>query len=120
MCFVNAVLQLLMHSPSFRNLFKELGGLKGQRGVGSPATGAGATPLVDASVRFLEEFVFKEEPPPPQQDAERKLREDEDATREHNAVDSFEATYMYDAMKEKSQLKDLLVRSRDQDARFCY
>ena len=119
MCFVNAVLQLLVHSPSFRNLFKELGGLKGQRGVGSPETGAGATPLVDASARFLEEFVFKEGPPPSQQDAERKLREDEDATREHNAVDSFEATYMYDAMK-KSQLKDLLVRSRDQDARFCY
>ena len=123
MCFANAVLQLLVHSPSFWNLFKELGGLKGQREVGSPETGASATPLVDATMRFLEEFVFKEEPPPPQQDAGRKLREDEDATREHNAVDSFEATYMYDAMKEKSQLKDLLVRSRDQidqDARFCY
>ena len=121
MCFANAALQLLVHSPSFRNLFRELGGLKGQRGVGSPETSGGATPLVDATVRFSEEFVFKEEePPPPQQAVGGKPREDKDATKEHKAIDSFEPMYMYDAMKEKRQLKDLLVRSRDQDAPYCY
>jgi ubiquitin carboxyl-terminal hydrolase 10 len=117
MCSANAVLQLLVHSPPFWNLFRELGDLKGQRGSGGLENGGGATPLVDATVRFFEEFMFKEkEPPPtqqsPQQAAGGKLREDE----EHNPVDSFEPTYMYDAMKEKRQLKNLLVRSRDQDA----
>ena len=119
MCFANAVLQLLVHSPSFWNLFKELGGLKRQPGVGCPEAG-GATPLVDATMRFLEEFMFKEEPPPPQQDTGGKPREDEDATKAHNTVDSFNPMYMYDAMKEKWQLKDLLVRSRAQDAPFCF
>jgi hypothetical protein len=76
---------------------------------------------VDATVRFSEEFVFKEEePPPPQQAVGGKPREDKDATKEHKAIDSFEPMYMYDAMKEKRQLKDLLVRSRDQDAPYCY
>jgi Family of unknown function (DUF6535) len=120
MCFANAALQLLVHSPSFRNLFRELGDMKGQRGVGSPETSGGATPLVDATVRFSEEFVFKEEPPPPQQALGGKPREDKDATKEYKAVDSFEPMYMYDAMKEKRQLKDLLVCSRDQDAPYYY
>ena len=116
MCFANAVLQLLVHSPSFWNLFREVAGLKGPRGVGGLETGGGATPLVDATVRFLEEFVFKEEPPPPQQAAGGKPREGEDATEEHNAIDSFEPMYIYDVMKEKRRLKSLLVRSRDKGA----
>ena len=127
MCFVNAVLQLLVHSPPFWNLFRELGDLKGQRGgggAGSLEVGGGATPLVDASIRFLEEFMFKEEPPPtqqsPQQAAGGKPSEDEEAKKEHKSGDSFEPTYMYDAMKEKRQLKHLLVRFRDQDAPFFY
>ena len=115
MCFVNAVLQLLVHSPPFWNTFRELGDLKGQRGSAGLETGGGATPLVDAMVRFVEEFVFKDkEPPPmqqpPQQTARGKPKENEEAKRELNSVDSFEPIYMYDAMKEKRQLKDLLVR----------
>ena len=108
MCFANAILQLLVHSPSFWNLFREQGGLKGRRGVGSPETGGGATPLVDATVRFLEEFVFKE-PPPSHQAAGEK--EDEDLMKGYSTVDSFEPMYMYDVMKEKRRLKSLLVRS---------
>ena len=119
MCFANAVLHLLVHTPLFWNLFRELGGLKGQREAGGSETGGGATPLVDATIRFSEEFVFKDKEPP-QQVAGGKPREDEEAKKEHNSVDSFEPTYMYDAMKEKRQLKRLLVRSRSQDALLCY
>jgi ubiquitin carboxyl-terminal hydrolase 10 len=123
MCFVNAVLHLLVHSPPFWKLFRELGDLKGQRGAGGPETGAGATPLVDAAVRFFEEFVFEEEPPTTQQPlqltAGGKQREDEEE-KENDVVDSFEPTYMYDAMKEKSQLRNLLVRFHSQDVLLYY
>ena len=117
MCFANAVLQLLVYSPPFRNLVREqLGDLKGQGEAGGPETGGSATPLVDATVRFFEEFAFKEiELPPTQQPLQQAAggepREDEETKKEHNAVDSFEPIHMYNAMKEKNQLKNLLVRS---------
>ena len=115
MCFANAVLQLLVRSPQFWNLFKEMDDLKGQRGATGPETGRGATPLVDATVRFFEEFMFREEPPPAQQQRQqtsgRNPREHEETKKENNAVDSFEPIYIYDAMKAKGQLKHLLVRS---------
>jgi hypothetical protein len=111
---VNAVLQLLGYSPPFRNMFRELDELKRQRGAEGGETGGYATPLVDATVRFLEEFMSKEEPPPagqpPQQGEGRTSGQDEEKGKEKNVVDSFEPTYLYDAMNEKSQLKDLLVR----------
>ena len=82
--------------------------MKVQRGAGDRETGGGATPLVDATVRLFEEFTINEEPPPaqqqPQQIAGRNPREHEEA------MDSFEPIYMYDVMKEKRQLKRLLVR----------
>ena len=114
MCFANAILQLLVHSPPFWDLFRELGGLKGRRGEGGQETGGCATPLVDATVRLFEEFVVKENelPPmqrPPQQAAGGKPREDGGGTKEHTAVDLM---YMYDAMKEKRRLETFLVRSR--------
>jgi hypothetical protein len=113
--FLNSLLQLLVHSPPFWNLFRELGDLKGQRGARVPVT-CGATPLVDATARFVEELMFKEKEPPPTQQlpqqAAREItpREDGEAKKEQNAMDSFEPTYMYDAMKEKRQLQSLLVR----------
>ena len=58
-CFANAVLQLLANSPLFRNLLGELGDLKAQRGAGVLDTGGGATPLVDATVRFFKEFLVE-------------------------------------------------------------
>ncbi|KAF8475266.1 hypothetical protein DFH94DRAFT_117972 [Russula ochroleuca] len=119
MCIANAVLQLLVHSPPFWDLFRELGDLKGPRGAGVSETSDGATPLVDATLRFFEEFMFKGEPPPaqqpPQQIAGRIRREDEDARKEHDAVDSFEPTYIYDAMKGKRQLEAFLD-GQQQDA----
>ncbi|KAH9989170.1 hypothetical protein BJV77DRAFT_1069714 [Russula vinacea] len=113
MCFANATLQLLVHSAPFWNLFRELGDLKAQRRAGDLGTGSGAMPLVDAMVRFFEEFRSKAKEPLPtqlplQQAASGKSREDEEEREEHSAVDSFEPLYMYDAMREKRQLKHLL------------
>ena len=116
MCFVNAVLQLLVHSPPFWNMFSELGDLERRRGAGCPETNGGATPFVSATARFFEKFRFREEPPltqqPPQRAAAGKPREDEGAKKKYDIVDSFESSFMYDAMKEKGRLKTLLVRSR--------
>jgi hypothetical protein len=114
MCFANAVLQLLVHTPPFWNLFRELADLKGERGVEDQETGGGATRLVDATLRFFDEF--KGEPLPRQELLQQatggKPREDEEETKEHNGVDSFEPMFMYDAMKEKRQLRTFLVWSR--------
>ena len=116
MCFANAVLQLLVHSPPLWNLFRQLGDLKELRGGGGPAIGGGATPLMDATVRIFEEFMDKEKEPSPMlqppRKADGKPREGGQAKKEPNVVDSFEPTYIYDAMKEKRSLKGLLVRSR--------
>jgi ubiquitin carboxyl-terminal hydrolase 10 len=105
MCFANSVLQILVHSPPFWKLFSDL---KGQRGEGGPKISGNATSLVDATVRFCEEFMFRGKEPL-QQAARRKSREYEEAKKENDAVDSFKPTYMYDAMKEKRQLKNFLV-----------
>jgi ubiquitin carboxyl-terminal hydrolase 10 len=112
-------MQLLVHSPPFWNLSRELGDLKRQRGAGRLVAGGSATPLVDATLRFFEEFMFKEESPPTQQPLQQDARENVEEKKEQNAADSFEPAYLYDAMKEKRWLKDSLVCSRD-DAPFYY
>jgi hypothetical protein len=116
MCLADAVLQLLVHSPPFWNLFNELGDLKRQCGTAGPEIGGGTTPLVDATLRFFEDFTTREKKlpstqQPPQQASGERQRDEEEKGKEEKVVDSFEQTYMYDAMKEKKQLKDLLVRS---------
>jgi ubiquitin carboxyl-terminal hydrolase 10 len=72
------------------------------------------TPLVDATVRFLEEFVREEKPSstqqPLQQAARGKARE-EDEKEEDDGVDSFVPTYVYDALKEKKRFDNMRVRS---------
>jgi ubiquitin carboxyl-terminal hydrolase 10 len=122
-CFANTVLRLLVNSPLFWNLFREMGHLRVQRGAGVHETSGDATPLVDATVRFLKEFSVEEESPSTQQQSQldtggtSRAGEDKKA---YNIVDLFEPTYMYDAMKEKRQLKPLLVRSRALIAASCY
>ena len=111
MCFTNAVLQLLVHSLPFLNMFRELGNLKGQRRAEGLENDGCATPLVDATMKFFEEFMFKEEPPLAQQAAAEKLMEDQ-AKKARNAAHSFEPSYLYGAMKGKRPLKGLLVRPR--------
>ena len=118
LCFANAVFQLLLHSPPFWNLFRELVYLKGQRGAEGPESDGGATPLVDATVRFFEEFMFEEKGPPPLKEPPQQAANDMSSEEKDKitVADSFEPTYLYDAMREKRQLKDLLVRFRNQDA----
>ena len=60
-CFANAVLQLLVHSPPLRNLFRELRDLKCKRREGDPLAEAGgsAKPLVDAMMRFQRNLCFR-------------------------------------------------------------
>ncbi|KAI0260986.1 hypothetical protein BGY98DRAFT_1116470 [Russula aff. rugulosa BPL654] len=99
-CFANAILQLLINSPPFWNLFKEFDDLKGQRGAGGPETGGGATPLVDATS---------------QPAAGRPSRAADEEKKDNNVADSLEPTYLYDAMKEKRQLRPLLD-GQQQDA----
>ena len=116
MCFANAVLQLLVYCPPFWRLFKELGRLMGQLEQGeSQGSGDGATPLVDATVKLLEEFVYEEKKPLPapaptstQQGSRGKAKEEEEK-KEEEGVDSFMPTYVYDAMKEKKRFDNMRV-----------
>jgi ubiquitin carboxyl-terminal hydrolase 10 len=126
MCFANAVLQLLVHSPPSWNLFRELCEFKEQRGaLEFPETGGGATPLVDTTIRFFEEFTFNEKEPhsaqqPPQHSTGGISRQGEEKEKDNSVVDSFEPTYLYDAMKESRLLKTLLVGSHTHAAPFCH
>jgi len=124
MCFANAVLQLFVYCPPFWKLFRELGRLIGQRGRGEGQdSGGSATPLVDATVRFLDEFVYEEKKPLPtpqsqQQAARGKAKEEEEDKKEDGSVDSFIPTYVYDAMKEKKRFDNMRVRNRARGASF--
>ena len=117
MCFANAVLQLLVYCPPFWKLFRELGRLVGQRGRGEgQESSASATPLVDVTVRFMDEFVYEEKKPSPapqlqQQGGRGKAREEEEK-KEGDGVDSFIPTYVYDALKEKKRFDNMRVRLR--------
>jgi ubiquitin carboxyl-terminal hydrolase 10 len=126
MCFANAVLQLLVYCPPFWKLFRELGRLMGPRDRGEgQGTGGSATLLVDATVRFLEEFVYEEKRPLPTQQSRQLTRnvnakEEDDEKKEDDGVDSFIPTYVYDAMKERKRFDNMRVRPRAHVASFCY
>ena len=119
-CIANAVVLLLVNSSPFRNLFENLVDL--QRGARFPETGGVVIPLVDATVKFLKEFVVEKESPSTQQQSQLATggtsRADEE--KGDNVVASLKPTYLYDAMKEKRQLKPLLVRSFGHVWASCY
>lgn len=78
----------------------------GQRGQGeSQGSGGGATPLVDQTVKLLEESVFEEKKPlpPPTSTSMRQVSRDkvkeEEEKKVGECVDSFMRTYVSDAMK---------------------
>ena len=125
MCFANAVLQLLVYCPPFWRLFKELGRLMGQceQGEGQ-GHGDGATPLVDATVKLLEEFVYEEKKPlpmpTPQQQVSRGKAKEEEEKKEEESLDSFMPTYVYDAMKEKKRFDNMRVCFRDPLCLYSY
>ncbi|KAI0320712.1 hypothetical protein OF83DRAFT_1052586 [Amylostereum chailletii] len=96
MCFANAVLQLLVYCPPFWRLFNELG-----KALPEGVEGEGATPLGDATVRFLKEFV------PEQKKKGGKKGKEVEEPEEEGLSDSFIPTYVYDAMKEKKRFDNM-------------
>ncbi|OCH93806.1 cysteine proteinase [Obba rivulosa] len=101
MCFANAVLQILVYCPPFHKLFSEL-----RKYLSSPAgaqrVGAQATPLVDATMQFLKEFLPE---PAEGSDSRGKGKEREE---DFDELDSFIPTYVYDAMKEKKRFANMI------------
>ena len=97
MHLANAVLHSLVYCPPFRELFIDLGQREGGETVGD------ATPLVDATVRFLGKFAYKETSSLTHQAARGKKKED-------GGVNSFLSTVVYDALKEKGQFIFMSVR----------
>ncbi|KAH9928561.1 cysteine proteinase [Epithele typhae] len=104
MCFANAVLQILVYCPPFHRFFSELRKHLSGPVVGSQREGSKATPLVDATIQFMKEFV--PDPPAHAADSRSKGKErDDDAFDE---LDSFIPTYVYDAMKEKKRFANMI------------
>ena len=95
----NAVLQSLVYCLPFRDLFSGLGHLVGQCEGGE--AGGHATPLIDTTVRFLNEFPYKEKSSLTHQTAKGKVKEEKDGKKEDEGVHSLLSTHVYDAMKEK-------------------
>jgi ubiquitin carboxyl-terminal hydrolase 10 len=113
MCFANAVLQVLIYCPPFWQLFHELGKFVDGSPDGDVSTSK--TPLVDATVRFLREFIPKSKAVPEGKGkgvdrAYYSYQDDED-----NVMDSFIPTYVYDALKEKKRF-DHMRGGRQEDA----
>ncbi|KAF9554587.1 cysteine proteinase [Agrocybe pediades] len=152
MCFANSVLQILVYCPPFHHLFVELGkllvggvgptagGASGSSGTSTP-NGTGkdikdsATPLVDATVEFLKEFVEDKKSKAMKDRAKAKnvyidigangaavsgsgrgkgkerevLNEDEEPERDQDDWDgdSFLPTGVYDAMKVKKRFEGM-------------
>ncbi|KAI8982818.1 hypothetical protein BD414DRAFT_491218 [Trametes punicea] len=104
MCFANAVLQILVYCPPFHRFFSELRKHLSGPVVGSQREGTKATPLVDATIQFLKEFV--PDPPVPSADSKAKGKEREDDL--FDELDSFIPTYVYDAMKEKKRFANMI------------
>ena len=110
----NAVLQSLVYCPLFRELFRDLGRREGGE------SGDYATPLVDATVRFLDEFAYKEKSSLTHGALRGKTREDEDGKKGDEGMPSFSSTDVYDVMKEKRQFVSIRVRSCAHVVTFCY
>jgi hypothetical protein len=112
MYLASAVLQSLVYCPPFRELFRDLDHREGGE------TGGGVSPLVDATVRFLDEFAYKEKSLT-HQATRGKVKEDEDVKNEGEGVHSFLSTDVYDALKQKRQFIIMRVRSCAHVA-LCY
>ncbi len=107
MCFANAVLQILIYCPPFHRFFLELKKHIAGPVVGSQREGTKATPLVDATIQFLKEFVPD---PPVNTNANPKSKGKEREDDSFDELDSFIPTYVYDAMKEKKRFANMIVR----------
>lgn len=108
LCFANAVLQVLMYCPPFWNLFYELG--RFLDGSSENGVSTSKTPLVDATIRFLREFIPKQKAAlegkgKAVERAYNAYREEEE-----DIMDSFIPSYVYDALKEKKRFDHMRVR----------
>lgn len=114
MNLANAMFQLLVYCPPFRDLFRDIGRLVGQREEGGSR--GSTTPLIDAMVRFMDGSEYKGKSSPTRQFLQKpavrnNVKEDEDGKKEEDGVNSFLSTYVYDAMKDKRQFIVMRVRS---------
>ncbi|KIK81540.1 hypothetical protein PAXRUDRAFT_832778 [Paxillus rubicundulus Ve08.2h10] len=111
MCFANAVLQVLIYCPPFWRLFQDLGKFS-DRPVDGGVRGS-KTPLVDATVRFMREFVPKVKPTPEGKGkgVDRAYNGDD----EDDMMNSFFPAYVYDALKEKKRF-DHMRGGQQEDA----
>ena len=132
----------MVYCPPFHKLFVELGKVLGPSatfptsGTSTPALNgredkpkaASATPLVDATVEFLKEFVDEKKSKPKDKarleivgrsgssgglsgkGKEREVRLEEDDDDDWDG-ESFLPTYVYDAMKEKKRFDNMRVRT---------
>ncbi|KAI0957901.1 hypothetical protein AcW1_006143 [Taiwanofungus camphoratus] len=104
MCFANAVLQILVYCPPFHRLFLELNKYLAGPVVGSQKEGTKATPLIDAIMQFVKEFVpesFSDSHSATK--AKGKEREDD-----FYEAQSFIPTHVYDVMKEKKRFANMI------------
>ena len=119
--FANAVLQLLVYCPPFRDLLRDARLVGQGEGGGS---GGSATSLMDASVRFMGEFAYKEKSFVAHRFLRHaggsKVEEDEDREKEDGGVHSFVSRDVFDAMKEKRQFIIMGVRCSSHVITFCY
>lgn len=100
LCFANAVLQVLVYCPPFWRLFHELGRVMGKSETVTDGE-ASQTPLVDATIRFLREFIPNKKGMVPEGKGKAVDRtvygEGEDI------MESFIPAYVYNALKEKKR-----------------
>ncbi|KAI8618945.1 hypothetical protein BC830DRAFT_857743 [Chytriomyces sp. MP71] len=94
MCFMNAILQPLLHCVTFYNLIKQLG-------LNVAYSFKTNTPLMDAFITFFNEF---DEELPHQLSGKTKCR---------TASDAFEPVYVYDALWKKSNVDSIKGRQED-------
>ena len=101
---------MLVHYPPFWDLFRSLGRAVNQREAGE--TGGVPTPLVDATVRLLDEFANEDKSPVTQQflqqAARGKVREND---KKKDGADLLTPTSVYDAMKVKRPFINVSARS---------
>lgn len=103
MCFANTILQVLVYCPPFTELFEEFGKrLK--------ADLARKTPLLEAMIVFLREFVSSPEPSTSTTSTPKGKGKDKDSRKE-----AFIPENVYDAMKENKRF-DSMRRGYQEDA----
>ncbi|KAG2052780.1 cysteine proteinase [Suillus hirtellus] len=99
LCFANAVLQVLVYCPPFWRFFTDLGRLL-------EPTEESKTPLVDATIRFIREFMPKERVPVEGKGKGVERYGSNGLVHEEvneDIMDSFMPTYVHDALKEKKR-----------------